>query len=80
MKKNFYLVVISILIISCGESDASKKQLDIITDTEKIYTFDDLKSIGFKKIGNTMLKNWQGLLELILVFGVSRKVNPRITK
>ena len=49
MKKNFYLVVISILIISCGESDASKKQLDIITDTEKIYAFDDLKSMGFKK-------------------------------
>ena len=49
MKKIFYLVVISILIISCEESDASKKQLDIITDTEKIYTFDDLKSIGFKK-------------------------------
>ena len=49
MKKIFYLIFVSALIVSCGESGSSEKQLDVITNTEKIYTFDDLKSIGFKK-------------------------------
>ena len=49
MKKIFYFIFISAVILSCGESGASEKQLDVITNTEKIYSFDDLKSMGFKK-------------------------------
>ena len=49
MKKLFYLIFAGALIVSCGESGSSEKQLDVITNTEKIYTFDDLKIMGFKK-------------------------------
>ena len=44
MKKLFYLIFVGALIVSCGESGSSEKQLDVITNTEKIYTFDDLIS------------------------------------
>ena len=49
MKKIFYSVFIAALLISCGESEGNQKQLEIITATEKIYSFEDLTSMGFKK-------------------------------
>ena len=39
MKKIFYLIFVSALIVSCGESGSSEKELDVITNAEKIYTF-----------------------------------------
>ena len=47
MKKIFYSIFIVALLISCGESDSNEVGLDIITSSEKIYTFDDLKEMGF---------------------------------
>lgn len=49
MKKIFYFVFIVVLLISCGESESNQKQLEIITATEKIYSFEDLTNMGFKK-------------------------------
>ena len=49
MKKILYSIFIIAILISCGESESSENELVIITSSEKIYTFDDLKEIGFKK-------------------------------
>lgn len=51
-KKTFTLIIplIFILIISgCSGSDENANKIDKITDTEKIFTIDDLTKTGFKK-------------------------------
>ena len=51
-KKTFTLIIplIFILIISgCSWSDENANKIDKITDTEKIFTIDDLTKTGFKK-------------------------------
>ena len=51
-KKTFTLIIplIFILIISgCSGSDENANKIDNITDTEKIFTIDDLTKTGFKK-------------------------------
>ena len=51
-KKTFTLIIplIFILIISgCSGSDENANKIDKITDTEKIFTIDDLIKTGFKK-------------------------------
>ena len=37
MKKIFYLIFVSALIVSCGESGSSEKQLDVITNLSLIH-------------------------------------------
>ena len=57
MKNKIFSVIISIMsviLISCGgegteSSDAGDFNFERIEDTGKIYTFDDFKSIGYKK-------------------------------
>ena len=52
-KKTFTLIIplifILIIISGCSESDENANKIDKITDTEKIFTIDDLTKTGFKK-------------------------------
>ena len=52
-KKTFTLIIplifILIIISGCSESDENANKIDKITDTEKIFTIDDLIKTGFKK-------------------------------
>ena len=52
-KKTFTLIIplifILIIISGCSESDENANMIDKITDTEKIFTIDDLTKTGFKK-------------------------------
>ena len=50
MKTIFFLsIMVSALILACGSSENSKSSLEIITPSDRIYTYEDLKATGFKK-------------------------------
>lgn len=73
MKKFIYLIFITLLIISCGDSSSNEKQLEIITSSEKIYTFDDLKKMGFKKNREYDIEELPGATEAYFGFwGIKR--------
>ncbi len=73
MKKIFYSIFIVALLISCGESDSNEVGLDIITSSEKIYTFDDLKEMGFKKNREYDIEQLPGATEAYFGFwGIKR--------
>ena len=80
MKKFFYFIFISAVILSCGESGASEKQLDVITNTEKIYSFDDLKNMGFKKNREYDVEELTGASEAYFGFWGIKKASQKITK
>ena len=73
MRKKFYLILFAALIISCGESSSNEKQLEIVTNTEKIYTFDDFKRVGFKKNREYDIEGLAGASEAYFGFwGIKR--------
>ena len=73
MKKILYSIFIIAILISCGESESSENELVIITSSEKIYTFDDLKEIGFKKNREYDIEELPGATEAYFGFwGIKR--------
>ena len=61
------------ILISCGESESSENELVIITSSEKIYTFDDLKEMGFKKNREYDIEQLPGATEAYFGFwGIKR--------
>ena len=68
MKNFLYSILIAAFVISCGESASNEKMLDIITPSEKTYSFDDLKSMGFKKNREYDVENLPGASEAYFGF------------
>ena len=51
MKKIFLTLITVIIFTGCGSSDETElvPLVDIVTDTERIFSIDDFKNIGYKK-------------------------------
>ena len=49
MNKILISATFFLIILGCSNESPKDNQLEIISNTEKIITFEDIKSIGFKK-------------------------------
>jgi len=47
--KKYFLISILVFLIACSGLGKSQSSLAIVTPSDRIYTFEDLKSVGFKK-------------------------------
>ena len=49
MNKILIIATIFLVLVSCSSEKSKDTSLEIVSDTGKTFTFDDLKSIGYKK-------------------------------
>ena len=49
MNKILIIAIIFLVLVSCSSEKSKDTSLEIVSDPGKIFTFDDLKSIGYKK-------------------------------
>ena len=76
MNKLFFsLAILSILIFSCSSEDTSSQesQLQVVTNSEKVFTIDDFYSMGFKKNKSYDVTELEGASDAVFGFWGEKK-------
>ena len=80
MNKLFFsLAILSILIFSCSSEDTSSQesQLQVITNSEKVFSIDDFYSMGFKKNKSYDVTELEGASDAVLGFWGEKKSDSK---
>ena len=80
MNKLFFsLAILSILIFSCSSGDTSSQesQLQVVTNSEKVFTIDDFYSMGFKKNKSYDVTELEGASDAVLGFWGEKKSDSK---
>jgi hypothetical protein len=64
MKKLLLLMTLVILVVGCGEK-ADDSSYDVVTNSPRIFTFEELESIGFKKSKEYDVTGLEGAIKAI---------------
>ena len=71
MNKLFFsLAILSILIFSCSGDDTSSQgsQLQVVTNSEKVFSIDDFYNLGFKKNRSYDVSELEGASDAVFGF------------
>ena len=71
MRKIFInLIVLTLLIISCSSqnSESEKSAIEIVSNSEKVFSIDDFYSMGFKKNKSYDVTELEGASDAVLGF------------
>ena len=80
MNKLFFsLAILSILIFSCSSEDTSSQesQLQVVTNSEKVFTIDDFYSMGFKKNKSYDVTELEGASDAVFGFWGEKKSDSK---
>ena len=76
MRKIFInLMVLTLLIIGCSSqnSESEKSTLEVVTNSEKVFTIDDFYSMGLKKNKSYDVTELEGASDAVLGFWGEKK-------
>ena len=80
MNKLFFsLVILQILIYSCSSEDTSSQesQLQVVTNSEKVFTIDDFYSMGLKKNKSYDVTELEGASDAVFGFWGEKKSDSK---
>ncbi len=64
MKKLLLIMTLTILVVGCGEK-TDDSSYDVVTNSPRIFTFEELESIGFKKSKEYDVTGLEGAIKAI---------------
>ena len=75
----FSLAILSILIFSCSSEDTSSQgsQLQVVTNSEKVFSIDDFYNLGFKRNRSYDVTELEGASDAVLGFWGEKKSDSK---